>query len=506
MENNAAEFEYLIKKLGKDTLTYVPAKLIPGIITIISVAIFTRIFKPGDYGQYILVFTTATILIAAFSQWVTQSTLRYRAQYTLKDKLFFNKNLLRILLLVSLLICILAFSLYSFRNILGSYQRYYIISFFIVISGVWFNNLLVLYQADLRSSIFSLYTVINAVIKFLLALCLVFLVSRDIIFLLWGICLAFSITIIPMMITFKYNKEKREQLKDNSRNVKEHFFPFLKQFFIYGFPMIGWFLGAQLLSISDRYLLQIFRNSEEVGIYASNYNLVASAISFVSMPLLTAAHPLLMKAGAAVSTKKREVQKLITIFSRYFLIVALPVMMYVLVLSKELADIFLGAAYREGNVVLPIVLCGLLAWYFAMFGHKGLELREKTNKMFMYVMICTATKILLNVFFIPQYGYIAAAVATLICFLIYPILVYLGTRSDIKWEIPWISFLRVVVVSIALAIIFLAMKRIFTFSSFQFLIASTIITVIIYPICLYFIGEFKPYEVNYLHTFFKKKK
>ena len=40
----------LVRKLGKDTLTYVPAKLAPGIINLLSLTVFTRIFDPGDYG------------------------------------------------------------------------------------------------------------------------------------------------------------------------------------------------------------------------------------------------------------------------------------------------------------------------------------------------------------------------------------------------------------------------------------------------------------------------
>ncbi len=504
MVNSQTDFKYFIKKLGKDTLIYVPAKLIPGTITIISVAIFTRIFNPSDYGQYILVFTTTTCLTAIFSQWITQSTLRYRSQYVLKGKLLaFNRNLFRILLLLSIALCFLATVLYPFRNILGSYQRFYIISTFIIISGIWFNNLLSVYQADLKSSTFSSYTIVNAILKFICAIVLIFLILKDIIFLLWGIFFAFSVVVIFMIIAVKNNGYEIEPSQNKDNNGVESFSNFSKQFFIYGFPMMGWFLGHQLLSLSDRYFLQVFRGSEDVGIYGSNYNLVASAILFVAMPLLTAAHPLLMKAGIDVF-RKEEIQKLITIFSRYFLVIAVPIAIYVMILSKEIADIFLGVEYRQGNVVLPIVFLGLATWYFAMFGHKGLEFREKTNIMFVYVMLCSALKIILNILFIPRYGYIAAAVTTLISFSMYPILVYFGTKSDIRWNIPWVSFVKILIASTVLAISFIFLKTLHL-KSILTLTISGIITIPMYLSMLYLLGEIKSYEIKYARKFLKDK-
>lgn len=504
IENPVIEFELFIKKLGKDTLTYIPAKLVPGIITIVSVAIFTRIFKPADYGKYVLVFVTTFILTAIFSQWIIQSALRYRAKYVYESKTsIFNRNFFSILLLLSLTLGLLSIVFYPFSKILSSYQQFYTVSVLIIISGIWFNSLVTVFQADFRITMFSLSTIINAIFKFLLALILILFVLKDIICLLWGVFLAYSIGIILMLLTYKSNNRESRSLENKSNKTFRSFLPFLKQFLIYGFPMTGWFLGAQLLNISDRYFLQIFRGGEEVGIYSSNYNLIYSAVLFISMPLLTAAHPLLMKAGTSFANQKEEIQKLITAFSRYFLIIAFPVMIYVTILFKELADIFLGLEYRRGGIILPIVLYGLLAWRFAIFGHKGLEFREKTNIMFMYVMICTGVKIVLNILFVPRYGYIAAAVATLICFFIYPILVYWGTKSDIEWIIPWASFIKMFIASLPLIISFIVIKT-FQFNSIVTLILSGIIMLPIYLKMLLLLKEIRPYEINYFNEFLKK--
>lgn len=504
MENSLIHLDFFIKKLGKDTFTYAPAKLLPGIINIVSVAVFTRLFSPNDYGQYILVITTTTIFSAIFSQWLTQSTLRYRANYIVRAKeLTFNKNFLLILLFLSVFVLLLTVVGYPFSKILGDYQRFFLISIFIIISQIWFDNLITIYQADLKAFKFSLYTILNAIFKFAFTLILIFLLAEDIIILLSGVLFSYLCLLIPMVITLQkisHSNQASEKFT-NSCTVYESFIKFSKHFFNYGFPMIGWFLGAQLLGISDRYFIQIFRSSEEVGIYSSNYNLVASAISFVSMPLLTAAHPLLMKAGTAIITKKEEVQNIITIFSRYFLIISIPILVYVTFLSKELADVFLGLEYRQGYLVLPIVLFGLFAWNFAMFGHKGLEFREKTNIMFMYVMICTAIKVILNILFIPKYGYIAAAITTSICFFLYPTLVYFGTKPDIAWIIPWFTLVKTLIATLVSVIPLFVIRT--THNSFFSLVIGLVVMIPIYFAILYYFKEFYSYERKYLRNFLK---
>jgi O-antigen/teichoic acid export membrane protein len=380
------------------------------------------------------------------------------------------------------------------------YYQYLSISALIIISSIWFNNLIAVLQADLRSALFSFYTITNSVLKLGVSLLLVICVERSIVNLLLGNFLSFSALIIPMLflLVSKDHSGKSNIKSDAKKESTASLLLFSKQFFSYGFPMVGWFLGAELLSIADRYLIQIFRSAQEVGIYSCNYNLVSSAISFVALPLITAAHPLIMKVGSNLDNNKEHVQNVIKTFSRYYVILSFPIISYFFAFSKEFVNVFLGIEYRVGHIILPVVLFGIFVWYFAMFGHKGLELREKTNIMFIYVLICTIVKVILNVIFVPRYGYLAAAITTTICFLLYPTLVYFGTKSDIRWLIPWDSVLKTGVASLALIILFLLLK-LFRFSLLCTLIIAVLVTLFTYPTFLYLIGEVKHYEIIYLN-------
>ncbi|HEX7320349.1 MAG TPA: polysaccharide biosynthesis C-terminal domain-containing protein [bacterium] len=492
----------VMKKLAKDTLLYVPAKIIPGILGVLAVAVFTRLFDPSLYGQYILVLTTTTIVTAFASQWIVQSVLRYRAQYVANGQVgFFNEKFTTLLLLLTMTFAVVVVVTYPIRGVLGSYESYFFVSFLLIVSGIWFNCLITLYQADLRSWYFSIFTILNGMLKFFIPLLIVILYSRTVDSLLWGIFSAFFVIIIPMLFTYQnlpsFRPTQRLVIDETNKKNNASLVSFFQQFFFYGFPMIGWFLGAELLSIADRYVIQILRDSREVGIYSSNYNLMASAMALITTPLLNAAHPILMKAGTDIATNSVRVQQLIRSFSRYFLILSFPVLTYIVVFSREFANVFLGSEYREGNLVMPIVLIGILIWSFAMFGHKGLEFREKTRIMFYYVIICTVVKIVLNLIFIPWFGYIAAAVTTLVCFTLYPVLVFFGTKRDIPWLIPWRSLGKIVIASLCVAA-FLTTLKFIAISSFMKLLIAGIAIIPIYLVALFIFGEFSDDECSFV--------
>ncbi|MGE0994940.1 hypothetical protein ACQGR0_17100, partial [Bacillus sp. GMa5/2] len=50
------------KRFGKDTLTYGIAVIIPALIGIISISVYTRLFSAEQFGQYNQVFNTALII------------------------------------------------------------------------------------------------------------------------------------------------------------------------------------------------------------------------------------------------------------------------------------------------------------------------------------------------------------------------------------------------------------------------------------------------------------
>jgi len=113
---------------------------------------------------------------------------------------------------------------------------------------------------------------------------------------------------------------------------------------------------------------------------------------------------------------------------------------------------------ENGSIIIPIVLIGWVALQFTMYGHKGLEIMEKTNIISLLIAICVIVNVSLNFIFVPAYGYIAAAFANLISYLLYPFMVYFVTKSYIKWRIPWNSMAKITFSSLITAGLLAAFK------------------------------------------------
>ena len=113
-----------------------------------------------------------------------------------------------------------------------------------------------------------------------------------------------------------------------------------------------------------------------------------------------------------------------------------------------------------------------------------------------YVLICAATNVMLNLYFIPHYGYLGAAVTTLVSFLLYPVLVYFGTRRDIAWRIPWKSMGKIGLAALFSAGCLYALKRVIPLNSaILLLIIGGVVLIPIYGGLLLVFREIRPEEV-----------
>jgi O-antigen/teichoic acid export membrane protein len=439
-----AILDHVVSRLGSDTLRYIPAVLLPALLSFLSVSIFTRIFDPAPYGEYALVNSTVSIATGLLAGWIQQSVLRYLPRYRAEGRTGeFVGKLGSILWVMAFSVLALALILYRPAvSVLGGYGRYYLPAVVWMIAGVVFFVQNHAFRANLRSAVFSRYQVGYAVGRLVFALGFVFFVSRDVIGLVIGGAVAYLVLIGPMVFELRLFRS----VKGSGFSVDT---ALLRKFLAYGLPVIGWVLGVKVLDLSDRFIIELFRPSSEVGIYAANYTLVSMGISFVAAPLLSAALPLIVSAWE--DGHREKIQRIISTFSRYYLIAAVPVSVFAIVFARELVIILLGRDFREGHTIIPYIVAGSLLWNFAMYGHKGIKLLEKTRLMFLMVAACCAVNIGLNILVVPTYGYQGAAVTTLASFALYPVMVYFVTRRYLEWAIPWRSAGRILLAGLIAA-------------------------------------------------------
>ncbi|MBT2639686.1 oligosaccharide flippase family protein [Bacillus sp. ISL-39] len=495
------EWKKPFNKISKDTLIYVPAFLIPAFINVFSLVVFTRIFEAGDYGEYSLVLATTTFLAILQSEWITQSVQRYLPQNnTDEEKRSFYSYLRFLIVSLTSAFMIVSIAMYPLiKPLLKGFTVFYWPAVVLIVFQMLFALSGGIFQSELKSKEFSIYRILNVSLRLLVSLGWIYFYGKEIIGLIWGAVITFGLILIPML--------KKCSLLDQSgfsfRRQKAAYKRYFLQFIAYGFPMMGWYIGTSILDISDRYLLKHLGSSEDVGIYSANYNLISASLGLVTAPLLTASQPVIMKMVNKVVDDLDKIKNVITHLSRIYLLAVLPFIAYVTVFREEITFLLLGKEYREGAVIIPILLIAFSLWNFSMYGQIGHMIKEKTPIMVGFVFIAAAVNILLNFVLIPLYGYRGAALSTLFSFMLYPLFIYYSSRKFIPWKLKWDSFMRTLIISTFTGISVSQLKGLFLVNIHPFigLIIGFCIGLIMYITLLFAVKELNQKEIQLLKGF-----
>jgi O-antigen/teichoic acid export membrane protein len=441
--NQPLSYELLLKQI----LLYAPGKILPAIISLTFAAIFTRIFSTEAYGLYSLLLGTSVLLTAVLSQWLQQATNRYLPSVDTKESLLISLTTIglgNLCIVITTFILLVPTLLVTLEIGIIGIESYLAITLF-VITGSLFGSLGVVLQAMMKVRHYTVYNILKEVLRLSISIIIVLLIHKEPSSLIWAAG-ASGIVLIPFM--WKLNNMPSPKIFFNIKFLKDEIWSELKKYFAYGLPLTGWFISAVMLNVGDRYIIQFYRGSAEVGIYSASYYLIQSSASLVAVPVLLAAHPFLMRAW-----KKQDVaqaSKWLGIITTKYMKLCGYLTGVVYLFSKEIASILLGNNFYDGYQIMPIVFLGACFWQIGMYTHKPLEFHEKTKIMLYIGIIVSIINIGLNFILIPDYGYIAAAYTTLISYILYCVITsYIGMKY-LRWSVNT----KEVVTSILLQVLF----------------------------------------------------
>jgi O-antigen/teichoic acid export membrane protein len=112
----------------------------------------------------------------------------------------------------------------------------------------------------------------------------------------------------------------------------------------------------------------------------------------------------------------------------------------VLLLSPELIKIMANEIYWESMVIIPYIFAGYYLSYMYTLEVKTEFFYRKTNLISIGTLLSALINIVLNIIFIPKFGYIAAAVTTTISYLFLFIFHYVITSKVIKKSVYGLKF------------------------------------------------------------------
>ncbi len=403
-----------------DLIYYAITYIVPMIVGFLLVPIFTSNFSTAEYGQYSLINASVGLLGIISVNWINVAFIRY---YTNDENDQREKQLLTIsIVALTAIISIIAILLYL-MSALGVVDR-------IIPTEYLWLTIVLLFSANLHSFFFS-YLRANRKARFATILTTATILMRFVTFLylLNNFDLSIAAILIATIVSdviytlIVLLKEKKQLQIVKIKNVD---IEYVKEYFLYGLPFIL-ILGVHwLLTLSDRYMLLFLRNSSEVGIYSINYSFAQQ----IMMPLITifmsTAEPILFRKYRTSS--KPEVNRVLNNIFKYFFMMILPAVIGLSVVSNQITSLFIKNDFKEGFVIIPVVSFGFLFLGIRQYLNKSLELVKKSKEIANISLVAAGTNIVLNLIFIPLYGYMGAACATLIAYFVYFALSYYKTN------------------------------------------------------------------------------
>jgi O-antigen/teichoic acid export membrane protein len=156
----------------------------------------------------------------------------------------------------------------------------------------------------------------------------------------------------------------------------------------------------------DQVLVFKISGSDPAGIYGAMYRILTTS-AFVPMAVMTTLFPILATVDRA------RMRRMVQTASEYLAMVSLPIFVFVLVGSGQVVRVLFGADFVPGQNALRILMGAFVAIGFGYIAGTMIIVLGLQRIFVRYALLALVVNVVLNLIFIPKYGYIAAAWITL---------------------------------------------------------------------------------------------
>lgn len=431
-----------LKRLAGQTAIYGVSSIVGRVINFLLVPLYTRVFVPGEYGVVTEMYTYVAFLLIVLTYGMETAFFRFSESSPDRRNTIFSTTLLSVLATSTIFILLVII----FRNPLAEVMRYPDNVEYIVLLGmiVGLDALAAIPFARLRAANrpwkFALVKLTGIAIN--IGLVLIFLLlfpwilrhgpeyMRPLVNLVYnpdiGVGYVFIANLVATVFTVLL-------LMPVMRSVRPVFDSLLwRKMLLYALPLLVAGLAGWVNEALDKLLLKYILPEDiamaQVGIYGAVYKLSIMMTIFIQA-FRFAAEPFFFSQAA-----REDSRELYARVMNFFVVTCLFIFLGIM-LFMDIVKHFIGSAYHEGLPVVPVLLIAnmFLGIYFNLSIWYKLTARTMFGAWFS--VIGALITIVLNIWWIPQFGYHGSAWATLVCYFTLALLSYLfGQRY---YRIPY---------------------------------------------------------------------
>lgn len=418
----------ILKKLAGQTAIYGISSVLGRVLNLALTPLYTNIFADAQYGVVIYLYNWIALINVVLIFGMETTFFRY-SQDNEDYQSVYNQAFLWVLFTSGSFFLLTGVFFKGIAGLAGYEDQSLLV--LLTLAIIFLDTLAAMPQARLRFeekvTWFATINLFNIVLSIALNMIFILVLKKGILFIFIANLITSAIRLAMSLwknlpTTFRPD---REQMKDMVK---------------YGYYIMVAGLAGMMTQTVDRILIPMLwvdgtlfngipRTGEQInGLYGANYK-VAMLIALATQAFRYAVEPFFFKEAG----KKDSPETFARVF-HYFALASLTGFLILASFAKEIVSFnlfgllnftFVGKGYWEALGVVPILL---LAYVFNG-AYMNLSIWFKITKQVRYAIFFTGTgaviTLIINYLTIPVYGYMGSAWATLICFSLMCVLVYI---------------------------------------------------------------------------------
>jgi len=483
----------MLRLFGKDLLRYLPGEAALIILSLFTIPILTRVLSPEHFGYYALVMSSVVISVTLFGSFPMGIVRFYPAvPETDRDILVRTSVWTQIFLVIVAASCflVLAWLLWSSNS---GFRRLLVVGMCIAALQSVFQILVETLRASRRVEAYNLFKVWSRVAGLALGLLLAIVFDLGALGILWGIALGF-VTALPFLWL---------RVFADLRSVGPISAALAREVGGFGFPLVVGNLGGWALSLCDRYFIQAYFGSHEVGLYAAAYSISERSIAMMAAYFMLSSTPLLTNVWEKEGRKAS--QDLLVSITRMYLIVSIPAVVGLSILAEPIMRVMTGSEFSAGYSIVPWVTAGAFFLGLQHRYNQVLKLLKCTRAIMFWITVSGVLNIVLNWWLLPLYDYKIAAVNTFVCYIVLCIGQASSARRKFHWPFPWLTTLRCSLAAAFMAGGILVLRNTISAAPISLLCLAMPIGMVIYAVSVCVLGEISTAELRMFHLTKKQR-
>ena len=422
-----------LKILGKESLIYGFGHVVSRLITFLLLPIYTHTFSPKEYGTISLAYAFMGFALVVYKYGMDTALMKFSVQSENSERKSYISSIYILQFCTSLIFSGILFLLKDIisKSILGvaDSSLMSVIAILIFLDNLWNHHLLIL-RSENKSTAFISFNLLNVIMTMLLNV--IFVVNWE-----HGIYGVFFANLIASASVFILSSPvilKRFSFSEINLDI-------LKNVIKFGIPFLPAGLLTMVMELSNRYILEMMKGVEAVGLFSAGYKLGIFALVLV-MGFNMGWTPYFLRRIKEDGSKED-----FSIISTLFLGLIGLVIFTTTIWISDLIRISINGSYIIGKEfwvaekIVPVVLFGYFFFATYVLQLPGIYANNITNWVPIFRAIGAISNISFNIILIHRYGVIGSAWATVLSFFIMSVAVFIKLNKNFKVKYNWLGVL-----------------------------------------------------------------